>query len=102
MRALEIFLNGEKLCVAGIGNNGVLSAIVTWAAGKSGADSFLEVGGLISTTNKHFSWVRQKHLQTDDEIQVKVVEATTVDEPSGKIRPIRQGKLRVGRSTFAS
>jgi hypothetical protein len=32
MIAFEIHLNGEKLCRAGIGDSGVLSAIVTWSA----------------------------------------------------------------------
>jgi len=27
MRAFEVYLNGERLCVAGFGDNGVLTAI---------------------------------------------------------------------------
>ena len=32
MKCLETYLNGEKLCVAGVGEYGVLSAHVTWVA----------------------------------------------------------------------
>ena len=34
MRSFNIYLNGEKLCAAGIGDNGVLATIVTWVAGE--------------------------------------------------------------------
>jgi hypothetical protein len=81
MRALEIHLNGEKLCTAGIGDDGVLSAIVNWVTGKSGADLHLYVGGLINPGKERVSWVEHRHLTAGDEIQVKVVEVNSVDEP---------------------
>jgi hypothetical protein len=50
MRAFEVSLNGKKLCLAGIGDDGVLTAIVDWVTGRDRADLFLEVGGLVSPT----------------------------------------------------
>lgn len=34
MRAFEVWLNGKKLCLAGIGDDGVLSVIANWVVGK--------------------------------------------------------------------
>ena len=41
----------------------------------------LYVGGLINPGKKHVSWIEHKHLTAGDEIQVKVVEVNSVDEP---------------------
>jgi hypothetical protein len=80
MRAFRIYLNGKQLCLAGIGDDGVLSAIVNWVGGGRGpADLFLHVGGLVSPAQEHVNWVRQKPLRVGDEIRVKVVDATSVD-----------------------
>ena len=64
-----------------MGDEGVLSAIVNWVTGRSGADLHLQVGGLISPRKEHVSWVEQKHLAVGDVIRVKVGEANSVDEP---------------------
>ena len=50
MRAFEVSVNGEKVCVAGIGEDGVLTTIVHWAARQGEGGSFLQVGGLTSQT----------------------------------------------------
>jgi len=50
MRAFEVHLNGKRLCVAGIGEDGVLTAIITDVARKDGNDLDLTVGGLVSRT----------------------------------------------------
>jgi hypothetical protein len=86
MRAFEVFLNGKKLCVAGIGDDGVLSAIVNWVTGKNAADLFLHVGGLVSPIDEHVSWENQKHLRVGDRIEVKIIEASFVDKPKKKTR----------------
>jgi len=82
MRAFEICLNGEKLCIAGIGEDGVLSAIISWVTGKSGADLHLYLGGLINPGKEHVSWIEHRNLSVGDVIQVKVVEGNSVDEPT--------------------
>ena len=84
MRAFEISLNGQKLCVAGIGDDGVLSAIVNWVAKGGEGDMFLEVCGLVGPVNQDVRWVRQKPLQLQDEIRVRIVEVDRVDEPVHK------------------
>jgi len=84
MRAFSVSLNGKKLCLAGVGERGVLSAIVNWVATDRGADLFMHVGGLAN--EEHVDWVKQKRLQVGDEIRVKVVEARSVDKPVRKRR----------------
>jgi hypothetical protein len=84
MRAFSISLNRKKLCLAGVGERGVLSAIVNWVAGDQGADLFMHVGGLANA--EHIDWVKQKPLQVGDEIRVKIVEARSVDKPVRKRR----------------
>jgi hypothetical protein len=79
MRAFNVSLNGKKLCLAGVGERGVLSAIVSWVAGDRGADLFMEVGGLAN--EEHVDWVNQKKLQVGDEIRVKIVDAGSADKP---------------------
>ena len=81
MRAFEIYLNDEKLCVAGIGEDGVLSATAVWVSKNDEGDVFLDVSGLISETEKHVRWVRQESLRDGDTIQIKVVQSQTVDPP---------------------
>jgi hypothetical protein len=84
MRAFSISLNRKKLCLAGVGERGVLSAIVNWVAGDHGADLFMHVGGLAN--EEHIDWVKQKSLQVGDEIRVKIVEVRSVDKPVRKRR----------------
>jgi hypothetical protein len=86
MRAFEVHLNGKKLCLAGIGDDGVLDVSANWVASKRGSDLFLHVGGLISPTKEHVSWVRQRRLDLGDKITVRVVEKKAVDEPTIKYR----------------
>jgi hypothetical protein len=94
MRAFEVSLNGKKLCSAGIGDDGVLTAIVNWVTGKSGADLFLHVGGLIGPTGEHVAWENNKRLRLNDRIEVKVIETRKVDEPKRRKRPNPAKDLR--------
>jgi hypothetical protein len=108
MIAFEIQLNDEKLCRAGIGDKGVLSAIVTWATrtmstGARGESLFCNVGGLITPEGKHVSWINQKPLAVGDKLQVTIVEADSVDEyqerdPDDDVRLRRAKEDQVRRS----
>jgi len=98
MRAFEIYLNDESLCLAGIGDDGVLTAIVSWVTGKKAADLFLQVGGLISPTDEHVSWIQQKRLRVGDQIRVKVVKVKSVDEPLRKYRRDPAKELRAKKN----
>lgn len=84
MLAFEVYLNGEKLCLAGVEGHGVLSAIATSVVGNGGADLFLQVGGLDSATRDHFDWVSQRPLGVGDEVRLTIVEAASVDDPADR------------------
>jgi hypothetical protein len=106
MIAFEIHLNGQKLCRAGIGDSGVVSAIVTWAAaamatGKRNESLFLNIGGLINPDGKLVSWINQKPLAVGDKVEVTIVEADSVDEherrdptDDAKLRQVREDMVR--------
>jgi hypothetical protein len=81
MQAFEVSLNGKKVCVAGIGNDGVLSAIITHAPFRRRRETRLSVGGLISPANEHVRW-KEAMLREGDKICVTIVETETVDKPS--------------------
>ena len=57
MLAFEVYLNREKLCVAGVGNDGVLTAIVECVSRTTEDRSELTVAGLISGKNEHVKWI---------------------------------------------
>jgi len=86
MRAFDVFLNQKKLCRAGVADDGVLTAIVSWVTGKGREDLFLQVGGLVSPKDEHLRWVHQKPLRVGDQIQVRIVETKLADKPIKRYR----------------
>jgi hypothetical protein len=82
MRAFKVTLNGKKLCLAGVGDRGVLTAIVDWVAHDRGERLSLQVGGLAN--EEHLQWMGPKRLRVGDEIRVKIVETASVDKPATK------------------
>jgi hypothetical protein len=101
MRAFEVYLNGKRLCLSGVGDDGVLSAIVSAMMRKKRTkrrgDLSLSVGGLVSPVREHVTWVRQ-NLRVGDEISVKVVETNSTDEPIERSRTNPADDLRYQRS----
>lgn len=71
--------------MAGIGDDGVLTAIVNWVATKGAGDLFLSVGGIVGPVSEHVKWVKQD-LSVGDVITIKVVEASSSDAPSKRER----------------
>jgi hypothetical protein len=84
MLAFNVSLNGKKLCLAGVGEVGVLSAITSWVAGDRGEDLFLHVGGLAN--EEHIDWVKRKRLHVGDEIRVEIVATESAAKPVRKRR----------------
>lgn len=89
MRAFEVQLNGKRLCLAGVGERGVLTAIIEHIAGLNGSNLNLNVGGLFSSTWKHVRW-RNRRLKVGDEILIKIVESESVDKPRDSYRLDRE------------
>lgn len=98
MIAFEVFVNGKKLCVAGVGDEGVLTSVLTFvrrshsqpAAEESPGRIDLHVGGLVSYpdhSSQHVDWLNQD-VAVGDEITIRVVETEMIDEPArGELLP---------------
>jgi predicted RNA-binding protein with RPS1 domain len=77
MRAYEVFLNGKKLCVAGIASDGYISAYITYVS--EGNKTWIDVTGLDNRKKRYVQWARTK-LRTGDEVSLKVVDRKSVDK----------------------
>ena len=81
MRAFDVYVNGKQLCVAGIGKNGVLNAVLNHITGRGRDEIHLRVGGLDSTTEEHVNWTSFVQLAVGDEVLIKIIETDAVDKP---------------------
>jgi hypothetical protein len=77
MRAYEVFLNGKRLCLAGIGKHGYVSAYITYVSEQSETD--IDVVGLVASKKLYVRWMRRP-LRTGDEVRIKIVDRKTVDK----------------------
>ncbi len=94
-------MNGSRICTAGVKGRGVLSAITTWVErvahdpntgdpieAKFEEELTLDVGGLAQDhdgANVHLKWFGRA-LHIGDEIRIKVIRASHVDEPKTRKR----------------
>jgi len=103
MIAFEVFRNNERLCVAGVGDFGVLTACVTWVAHRpekierwkteglseqQPTDLNLQVGGLRDDAGAaalHMRWT-DAVIRVGDEIKIHVVDASRVDAAGTEYR----------------
>lgn len=98
MKCFEVTINGKKRCTAGIGDDGVLTSIVSFVVrrnvsaeiGESQNDNSenldLRVGGLTNSESgvtEHVDWLHQV-LAVGDEIVIRIIEASVCDEPKNK------------------
>jgi len=77
MRAYEVFLNGKPLCVAGVGNDGYISAYVTYRSREN--DTWIAIVGLVKRKKIYVRWKR-KDLRVGDEVLLKIVDRKSVDK----------------------
>src|SRR5258708_24971141 len=93
MRAFEVFLNGKRLCVAGVGKAGVLTTIIDQVSGHRDRDRLhLHVGGL-NGANEFVTWWNQA-LRVNDVISLKIIETDAVDKPKTTRRRDPRKELR--------
>ena len=94
MIAFEVFLNGNKVCRAGVGDLGVLTTVLSWVRregrntetrepGKIEEELTLNVSGLLSSKNEHVRWSESK-VTIGVEVRVRVVSAESVDPPDDR------------------
>jgi hypothetical protein len=80
MRAFQVRLNGKRICLAGIGDDGVLSTTISYTPVGRRRETRLYVGGLVLPKDEHVKW-KGLFLRLGDEVRVKLVEANAVDRP---------------------
>ena len=74
-------LNGRRVCTAGLDSRGVLSVIIDHVSGESRDEVALTVGGMTTATEEHLRWVERQKLQMGDEIQIKIIDVESADNP---------------------
>ena len=85
MTALEVQVNGERVCVAGKEGLNILNAAVTWLKSQETWD--FRVRGITDQEGyeEHLSWL-DRELRTGDSITVTVVEIECLNEPQRRYR----------------
>ena len=109
MIALEVRLNGKRICVAGAEDLAVLTAMVT-ASGPLGrktvpvrsdeiCDIYYRVGGLTGRCDEskdvHLTWRKFEPLGVGDSLQITILETRKADRPRSrhkrrKTKPLRR------------
>jgi hypothetical protein len=77
MIGFEVTLNGHRLCLAGAGDQGVLSVTVS-SVGKR-KELSLDIGGLVDDAN--LGWDTPESLAIGDEVLIRVVDVDRPDPP---------------------
>jgi hypothetical protein len=77
MRAYEVFLNGKRLCVAGIGSHGYISAYITYRSNPNA--TWIDVMGLENRKKLYVRWTH-KNLRSGDEVLLKIIDRKSVDK----------------------
>ena len=101
MIAFEIAIDGQRVCTAGIGDQGILSVIANWIrrpsrdpetgrplAGGFDEELTLDAGGLMHDPDGaavHVRWLRRS-LEVGQQITLTVVEAAEADPPETRER----------------
>src|SRR4051812_28012868 len=86
MKAFRVKVNGKRLCLAGVGEIGVLTAIVDYV-GDGGSDELsLSVGGLLTAKDEHVRWLRRRKMKVGDRVQIEILNSRFVDAPTGRHR----------------
>jgi len=96
MLGYNVYRNNERLCVAGVGDFGVLTACVTWVgysperlvrwaadriSERQPVELALHVGGLKSDDREpglHLRWI-DANVRVGDEIKIQVIDVAQVD-----------------------
>jgi hypothetical protein len=87
MKAFSVLVNGQKVATIGIGDSGVLSAIVNWVPNRPpeiGGEFSLSLGGLahrVGASGEHLRW-QAPSLGVGDEVTIRLVEVEQVDPPA--------------------
>jgi hypothetical protein len=90
MKAFEVYVNGQHLLTAGIGDDGVLASGITWVGGAAprpatGRIDF-RVGGVDGPTGEHIDW-SVPTLGVGDEVKIRIIESDQVTPEHRRFKP---------------
>ena len=92
MKAIEVYVNGEKVCTASVGAEGILRADVSWLGRSPDPGDFdASVTGLDSAAAEFLTW-RLPRIGIGDEVAIRPVETDLVDPPAGR-HPVDRSKF---------
>ena len=109
MTVLDVYLNDRKLCRAGVGRDGVLTAIVNWVklTGEAtgglhgpwppGQEARLQVAGL--RKNTHMAWA-ERSLEVGDRVSVVLARSDAADPPVRQQRRDPKQEKRMQRAYY--
>ena len=90
MKAFVVSVNGKRVCTAGVGAKGVLSACIDWTGGYSERypdnEPGLNVGGIDGRTDEHVTWAVPA-LKVGHTVTVEIVEADCADPETERYVP---------------
>ena len=106
MIALRFSLNGNKLCLAGLDEPGIITGFLNYMSGIHPDDRpgdhtiTVRVAGLRRRGDRHVVWAGSR-LQVGDQVLVEIVETTRADRPKPAPRPTAS-KRSAARSSKAT
>jgi hypothetical protein len=80
MRAFEIYINGERLCSAGVSNAGIFTATIEYLGGDE-EHFHLDVSGLLIPEQELLIW-QERRLSVGDDVRIRILESDKVDAPT--------------------
>jgi hypothetical protein len=83
MNAIEVSVNGERHCTAGVEGVRLVNCMAGYFCNKNGSGWGLRVGGMDET--EHLNWP-VPNIKVGDEITIRIVDAPEVDQPERKPR----------------
>lgn len=85
MRGLEVYLNAEKLCIAGVSGEDALTASIEVLSAGEKPGATLRVAGL---EHEMFVVWCDRDLRVGDEVTVRIVNTDVVDAPMRRLPSI--------------
>jgi hypothetical protein len=100
MIAFEVRLNSKKICIAGVGDVGVLTTSLAWRGsqpyhkgGPTVAEYLRLDVGRLTDSGEHLRWLDRK-LKRGDVVSIQVVQANSPDKARERQRPNPAAELR--------
>jgi hypothetical protein len=90
MKAFVVSLNGQPFLTAGVGDDGVVAASVTWVGGSPPRSTEgqlkLCVGGIDGRSREHIQW-SVPEIAVGDEITIRIIESNQASPEDARYRP---------------